>query len=158
MESKRDRELGALDKKFTNFLRGKRSIPSSVPQSAPLQHRPSGAAGRKSEVIEPKVLVGLHLGTSYSSYAYAHEFKPSPIVTFDDYWPGEYWKRDATPTAIYYKPEVGKANVDLCFSSWGCMACKEFQKHLAAMRNLPKQAATNANVLSSRDMPVVLRR
>ncbi len=80
---------------------------------------------------------------------------PSPIVTFDDYWPGEYWKRDATPTAIYYKPEVGKANGDLCFSSWGCMACKEFQKDLAAMRNLPKQAATNANVLSSRDMPVV---
>jgi hypothetical protein len=155
MESKRNRELGALQKKFTNFLRGKRSIPSSVPQSAPPQQLPSGAAGRKPEVIEPRVLVGLHLGTTDSSFAYAHEFKPSPIFTFDDYWPGEKLKGDATPTALYYKPEVGKANGDLCFSSWGYMAWTELQKDVAATRNPQAQAAINANVLSSRDMPVV---
>jgi len=154
MESKRDRELGALEKMFTNLLRGKRSIPSSVPQSPPLQQLPSGAAGRKPEVIEPKVIVGLHLGTTYSSFAYAHKFTPSPIFTCHD-WPGVESKRDATPTAIYYKPEVGKANGDLCFSSWGYMAWTEFEKDLPAMRNLREQAATNANVLSSRDMPVV---
>ncbi|CAM6014030.1 unnamed protein product [Sphagnum balticum] len=137
------------------FLRRKKSFPSSVPQSASLYQLRRGAARRKPEVIEPRVLVGLHLGTTHSSYAYAHPFKPSPIVTCYDYWPGEDLKRDATPTAIYYKPEVGKANGDLCFSSWGYMAWTEFQDDLAAMRNLPEQAATNANVLSSRDMPVV---
>ncbi len=137
------------------FLRGKKSFPSSVPQSPPLQQLRRGATRRKPEVIGPRVLVGLHLGTTHSSYAYAHEFNPSPIVTCYDYWPGEDLKRDATPTAIYYKPEVGTANGDLCFSSWGYMAWTEFQKDLAAMRNLREQAATNANVLSSRDMPVV---
>ncbi|CAM6014028.1 unnamed protein product [Sphagnum balticum] len=35
------------------------------------------------------------------------------------------------------------------------MASTEFEKDLEAMRNLREQAATNANVLSSRDMPVV---
>jgi hypothetical protein len=35
MESKRDRELGVLERKFTNVLRGKRSVPSSVPISTP---------------------------------------------------------------------------------------------------------------------------
>ncbi|KAH9548261.1 hypothetical protein CY35_11G078900 [Sphagnum magellanicum] len=155
MESKRDRELGASEKKFPMFLRGKKSFPTSAPQSAPLQQLRRGAARRKPEVIEPRVLVGLHLGTTHSSYAYAHGFKPSPIVTCYDYWPGEDLKRDATPTAIYYKPEVGTANGDLCFSSWGYMAWAEFQKDLEAMRNLREQAATNGNVLSSRDMPVV---
>jgi hypothetical protein len=140
MEFQRDIELGAAEKDIPTFLRGKKSFPSSVPQSAN---------------IEPRVLVGLHLGTNHSSYAYAHEFKPSPIVTCYDYWPGEDLKRDATPTAIYYKPEVGKRNGHLWFSSWGYMAWTEFQKDLAAMRNLREQAATHANVLSSRDMPVV---
>ncbi|CAK9197145.1 unnamed protein product [Sphagnum troendelagicum] len=165
MESKRDRELGALEKMFTNLLRGKRSIPSSVPQSAPLQQLPSGAAGRKPEVIEPTVLVGLHLGTTYSSFAYAHksnpESTPSPIFTCHD-WPGVKSKRDATPTAIYYKPQVGKANGDLCFRSWGYMAWTEFEKDLPAMLNLREQAATNeneaatnGNVLSSGKIPVV---
>ncbi|CAK9197202.1 unnamed protein product [Sphagnum jensenii] len=153
MESKRDRELGALEKMFTNLLRGKWSIPSSVPQSAPLEQLPSGAAGRKPEVIEARVIVGLHLGTTYSSFAYAHKFTPSPIFTCDD-WPGEELKRDATPTAIYYKPEVGKANGDLCFNSWGYMAGTEFEKDLAEMRILQEQAPTSVN-LSSRDMPVV---
>jgi hypothetical protein len=105
-------------------------------------------------MVEPRILVGLHLGTTYSSFAYAHEFKPSPIFTCYD-WPGEELKRDGTPTAIYYKPEVGKANDDLCFSSWGYMASTEFEKDLEAMRNLREQAATDVNVLSSRDMPVV---
>jgi hypothetical protein len=155
MESKRDRELGAPEKKFPMFLRGRKSFPSSVPQSAPLQQLRRGAARSKPEVIEPRVLVGLHLGTTHSSYAYAQECKPSPIVTCYDYWPGEDFKCDATPTAIYYKPEVGKANGDLCFSSWGYMAWTEFQQDLAAIRNLREQAATNGNVLSSRDMPVV---
>jgi hypothetical protein len=149
MESKRDRELGALEKMFTNLLRGKRSIPSSVPQSAPLEQLPSGAAGRK-----PEVIVGLHLGTTYSSCAYVDKFKPSAIFT-DHNWPGELLERDATPTAIYYRREVGKANGDLCLSSWGYMAWTEFQKDLAKDRLLRKQAATKANVLSSRDMPVV---
>ncbi len=133
MESKRDRALGALE---------------------PLQQLPSGAAGRNPEVVEPRVLAGLHLGTTYSSYACAHPFKPSPIVTCYG-WPGQDLERDATPTAIYYKPEVGKPNGDLCFSSWGYMAWTEFQKDLATMRKLREKAATNANVLSSRDMPVV---
>ncbi|KAH8948049.1 hypothetical protein BDL97_11G076000 [Sphagnum fallax] len=154
MESKRDTELGAPEKKFPVFLRGKKSFPSSVPQSAPLQQLRRGAARRKPEVIGPRVLVGLHLGTTHSSYAYAHKFKPSTIVTCYDYWPGEDLKRDATPTAIYYKPEVGKPNGDLCFSSWGYMAWTEFENDLEAMRKLREQAATNANVLSSRDMPV----
>jgi len=105
-------------------------------------------------MVEPRILVGLHLGTTYSSFAYADKFKPSPIFTCYD-WPGEELKRDATPTAIYYKPEVGKANDDLCFSSWGYMASTEFEKDLEAMRNLREQAATDVNVLSSRDMPVV---
>ncbi|KAH8948065.1 hypothetical protein BDL97_11G076600 [Sphagnum fallax] len=152
MESKRDRELGALEKMFTNLLRGMWSIPSSVPQSAPLQQLPRGAAGRKPEVIEPRVIVGLHLGTTDSSFAYAHKFKPSPIFTCDD-WPGVRSKRDATPTAIYYKPEVGKGNGDLCFNSWGYMAGTEFQKEFAEMRILREQAATNVH-LSSLHMPV----
>jgi hypothetical protein len=107
------------------------------------------------EVIDPTVLVGLHLGTAYSSFAYAHKFNPESVRTNYDS-PGEgSLSRDATLTAIYYKPEVGKANGDFCPSSWGYMAWKEFQNDLAAMRNLREQAATNANVLSSRDMPVV---
>jgi hypothetical protein len=105
-------------------------------------------------MVEPRVLVGLHLGTTHSSFAYAHEVIPSPIFTCYD-WLGEEWKRDAIPTAIYYKPDVGKANGDLCFSSWGYMASTEFEKDLEAMRNLREQAATDVNVLSSRDMPVV---
>jgi hypothetical protein len=149
MESKRDRELGALERKFTNFFRGKRSIRSSVSLSAPLQQLPSGAAGRK-----PRVLVGLHLGTNFSHFAYAHEFKSSPIFTCLD-WPGEESKIEATFTAIYYKPAVGKANGDLRFSSWGCMAWKEYHKDLAAVQELQKQAAANGNVLSSGEMPVV---
>jgi hypothetical protein len=153
MESKKNRQPRAFVKKIANCFQGQRSIPSSVPQSPPLQQLPSGAAGRKPEVIDPRVLVGLHLGTTHSSYAYAYEFKPSRIFTCDD-WPGEELKRDATPTAIYYKPEVGKANGDLCFSSWGYMAGTEFEKDLAEMRILREQAATNVN-LSSRDMPVV---
>ncbi|CAK9860840.1 unnamed protein product [Sphagnum jensenii] len=154
MESNRDRELGALERMFTNLLRRKRSIPSSVPQSPPLQQLPSGAARRKPEVIEPRVIVGLHLGNTYSSFAYARKFTSSHNFTCHD-WPGDDWKRGATPTAIYYKPEVGKANGDLCFSSWGYMAWTEFEKDLPEMRNLREQAATNANVLSSRNMPVV---
>ncbi|CAK9197194.1 unnamed protein product [Sphagnum jensenii] len=86
MESKRDRELGAPEEEFQTFLRGNKSFPSSVSPSTK---------------IVPRVLVGLHLGTTHSSYAYADEFKPSPIVTCSDYWPGEDLKRDATPTAIY---------------------------------------------------------
>ncbi|CAK9860842.1 unnamed protein product [Sphagnum jensenii] len=131
-----------------------KSIPSSVTQSAALQQLPRGAARRKPEVIKRRVLVGLHLGTTYSSFAYAHKFTPSPIFTCDD-WPGVESKSEATPTAIYYKPQVGKANGDLCFSSWGSMAWTEFQKDLGTLRNLREQAATNGNVLSSRDMPVV---
>jgi hypothetical protein len=98
--------------------------------------------------------VGLHLGTHFSHFAYAHEFKPSPIFTCHD-WPGKESKREATLTAIYYKPEVGKVNGDVCFNSWGYMASTEFEKDLAAMRNLREQAATDVNVLSSRDMLVV---
>ncbi|CAK9197198.1 unnamed protein product [Sphagnum jensenii] len=37
MDSKRDRKLGAPENKFPVFLRGKKSFPSSVPQSARLQ-------------------------------------------------------------------------------------------------------------------------
>jgi hypothetical protein len=112
MQSKRDRELGASEKKFPMFWRGKKSVPSS----APLQQLPGGAAGRKPEVIEPRVIVGLHLGTTYSSFSYAHKFRPSPTFTCYD-WPGRESKGDAIPTAIYYKPEVGKPNGDLCFNS-----------------------------------------
>ncbi len=56
MESKRDRELGAFQRKFTNFLRGRRSVPSSVPQSAPLQELPSGASGKKPECLTQELL------------------------------------------------------------------------------------------------------
>ncbi len=56
MESKRDRELGALERKLTNFLRGNRSIPSSVPQSALLQQLPSGASGKKPEWLSQEFL------------------------------------------------------------------------------------------------------
>ncbi|CAM6014027.1 unnamed protein product [Sphagnum balticum] len=56
MESKRDRELGALERKFTNFLRGKRSIPSSVPESVLLQQLPSGASGKKPEWLTQEFL------------------------------------------------------------------------------------------------------
>jgi hypothetical protein len=94
MESKRDREQGALERKFTNFLRGKRSIPSS----ALLQQLPSGASGKKPEVVEPRVIVGLHLATTYSSFAYAHKSNPESIRT-NYHWPGDEFNRDATPTA-----------------------------------------------------------
>ncbi|CAK9860836.1 unnamed protein product [Sphagnum jensenii] len=140
MESKRDRELDAPEEEFQTFLRGNKSFPSSVPQSTKIVRR---------------LLVGLHLGTTHSSYAYEDVFNRSGIVTCSDYWPGEVLKRNTTPTAIYYKPEVGQANGDLWFSSWGYMVWTEFQKDLAAMRNLREQAATDVNVLSSRDMPVV---
>ncbi|KAH9548265.1 hypothetical protein CY35_11G079000 [Sphagnum magellanicum] len=149
MESKGDRELGPTANKFLMNLFARKSIPSSVPQSAPLQQLPRGAARRKL-----RVLVGLHLGTTYSSFAYSDQIKGFPIFTCDD-WPGGECKRHATPTAIYYKPEVGKANGDLRFSSWGYMAWAEFKKDLAEMRNLQGQAATNSNVLSSRHIPVV---
>jgi hypothetical protein len=43
----RQRELGALERKFTNFLQGRRSIPSSVPQSALVQELHSGASRKK---------------------------------------------------------------------------------------------------------------
>jgi hypothetical protein len=145
MESKRDREPRAFQRKFTNFLRGRRSMPSSVL----LQQLPSGASGKK-----PRVIVGLHLGTTYSSFAYAHKSNPESIRT-NYYWPGDELNRDATPTAIYYKPKVSRANGDLCFSSWGYMARNEFDRDLAAVRKLRKQAATNGNVLSSSEMPVV---
>jgi hypothetical protein len=149
MESKRDRELGPTANKFLLNLFARKSIPSSVPQSPPLQQLPRGAARRKL-----RVLVGLHLGTTYSSFAYSDQIKGFPIFTCDD-WPGGECKRHATPTAIYYKPEVGKANGDLRFSGWGYMAWAEFKKDLAEMRNLQGQAATNSNVLSSRHIPVV---
>jgi hypothetical protein len=105
-------------------------------------------------MVEPRVLVGLHLGTTYSSFAYPDKSNPESIGTNYDP-PRERVSRDATLTAIYYKPEVGSANVDLCFRSWGYMAWTEFEKDLAEMRNLREQAATNVTVLSSRDMPVV---
>jgi len=153
MESKKNRQPRALLKKVANVFQRQWSILSSVPRSAPLQQLPSGAAGRKPEVIGPRVLVGLHLGTIYSSFSYAQKFTPSPIFACRD-WPGVASKRGATPTAIYYKPEVGKANGDLCFSSWGNMAWTEFEEDFRAMRILQEQAATNVN-MPSRHMPVV---
>jgi len=100
-----------------NFRRGKKSIPTSVPQSAPLEQLPSGAGGRRPEVVEPRLLVGLYLGPSYSSFAFARKSNP-PEIFECAHWPGEPFHRGATPTAIYYKPEVRTANGDLCFSSW----------------------------------------
>jgi hypothetical protein len=103
---------------------------------------------------KPRVLVGLHLGPSYSSFAFARESNPQKI--FDcAHWPGELFPRDTIPTAIYYKPKVGTANGDLSFSSWGRMAQSDFEEDLASVRELQQQAATNGNVLSSGEMPVV---
>ncbi|CAK9197147.1 unnamed protein product [Sphagnum troendelagicum] len=116
-----------------NFRRGKKSIPPSVPQSAPREQLPSGAGGRRPEVVEQRLLVGLHLGPSYSSFDFA---RSNPPEIFDcANWPGEPFHRDATPTAIYYKPEVGTANGDLCFRSWGYTARKELEEDLAAVRD-----------------------
>jgi hypothetical protein len=105
-------------------------------------------------MVEPRVLVGLHLGTPHSSFAYAHRSNPESIGTNYDS-PGAGLNREATLTAIYYKPEVGTANGDLFFSSWGVMAHYEFERDLAAVRNLRLQTRTNLNVLSSGEMPVV---
>ncbi len=98
--------------------------------------------------------MGLHLGTPHSSFAYAHRSNPESIGTNYDS-PGAGLNREATLTAIYYKPEVGTANGDLFFSSWGVMAHYEFERDLAAVRNLRLQTRTNLNVLSSGEMPVV---
>ncbi len=115
----------------------------------PLQLPPSGAGGRKQEVV-----VGLHLGTSYSSYAFAHKSNPEVIITNYDS-PSEPFRNAATLTAIYYKPEVGVENGDLHFRSWGYEARKEFTKDLAAVRKLRQQAATSVNVQSSGEIPVL---
>jgi hypothetical protein len=126
--------------KFKKIIREKTSMRRSVPQSAPQQQLP--------------VLVGLHLGPNYSSFAFGRKFNPQEILECPDR-PGEPFPRDAIPTAIYYKPKVGTANGDLCFSSWGYTARNEFDRDLAAVSELEQEAATNGNVLSSGKMPVV---
>ncbi len=115
----------------------------------PLQLPPSGARGRKQEAV-----VGLHLGTSYSSYAFARKSNPEVIIT-NYVSPSEPFRNAAILTAIYYKPEVGVENGDLHFRSWGYEARKEFTKDLAAVRKLRQQAATSVNVQSSGEMPVL---
>ncbi len=110
-----------------NFRRGKKSIPTSVPQSAPLEQLPSGAGGRRPEVVEPRLLVGLHLGPSYSSVAFA---RSNPLEIFDC----------ANCSTVTQPPRpstthLGTANGDLCFSSWGYMAPKEFEEEMAAVRD-----------------------
>ncbi|CAK9860837.1 unnamed protein product [Sphagnum jensenii] len=115
----------------------------------PLQLPPSGAGGRKQEAV-----VGLHLGTSYSSYAFARKSNPEVIIT-NYVSSSEPFRNAAILTAIYYKPEVGVENGDLHFRSWGYEARKEFTKDLAAVRKLRQQAATSVNVQSSGEMPVL---
>jgi hypothetical protein len=105
-------------------------------------------------MVEPTVLVGLHLGTIHSSFAYAHKSNPDSIGTNYDS-PGEGLNRDATLTALYYKPEVGTANGDLFLSSWGVMAHYEFHRDLAAVGKVREQTRANVNVLCSGEMPVV---
>lgn len=97
--------------------------------------------------MEPKVVVGLDFGTTFSGFAFANVSEPDKIYTFFDYPKagGEkpYCK---TLTASYYKIQPGSS---WCFKSWGYPARGEYERDMMAARrraNGPSASSLLPNV------------
>lgn len=93
---------------------------------------------------EPKVVVGLDFGTTFSGFAFANTSEPDKIYTFFDYPKagGEkpYCK---TLTASYYKIQAD-SNGKWAFKSWGYPARAEYERDMIAARRRTNIASSSS--------------
>lgn len=93
------------------------------------------------ETLEPRVVVALDFGTTYSGFAFAFKASPRDIYTHE-VWPGSELRNYCkTKTELYYSRD-SKGNLTL--KSWGCKASAD---QFSEQTNLKKDGGLAAGEL-----------
>jgi len=94
---------------------------------------------------EPRVIVGLDFGTTFSGFAYAHVTKRDDIFTYYNYaMVGGEKPYCKTLTGSYYKEQGGAGSRNWVFKSWGYPARAEFERDFQAVRRHRINSKKNA--------------
>lgn len=84
------------------------------------------------ETLEPKVVIGLDFGTTYSGFAFAFKTSPADIYTHHVWPQSELRNYCKTKTELFYSRD-SKGNLTL--KSWGCRASADQIREQTALPN-----------------------